>query len=64
MNSTQEVMFLTVKDMAAMFRCCVRSIPNMVERGDIPAPEKFGKMTRWNRAKVLQHISKDEKQPA
>lgn len=48
---------LTVDEVAAIYKCCKRSVWNKVNKGALPAPVKWEGLTRWRRSDLNNHIA-------
>ncbi len=49
---------LDVKAVAALLNCSTRHIIRLADGGKMPAPVRLGVLVRWNRAALLDWVSK------
>ena len=45
---TRRPQYLDLPALAVSLGCSTRSVLRMVKRGELPHPEKFGRLARWN----------------
>lgn len=55
---SSDSVLLAVEDVAEMLRCSTRSVYRLADAGKMPRPVRLGALVRWNRASVMDWISK------
>ena len=62
-TSEHQPMMLTRADLARELQLSLRTIRRMLERGELPRPQKFGRQLRWYRPMIIEWLNRDAIQP-
>ena len=56
-NSLPSVGYIDQKVVELLYDCSAATVWRRVNAGDLPAPRKFGRSTRWNVGEIRAHLA-------
>ena len=59
----EETLYYTPEEVASFIRIDERTVRNMANRGELPGARQFGKLWRFDRQKLEEHLGRELPEP-
>lgn len=55
-NNSPEKLLLKIGEVAEMLQISPRSVKRLVNAGELPGPQRYGRSTRWPKKEIEAHV--------